>query len=121
MGYRSDALDKYQITSEAQMANVSKVITGKHIDKSEIFEKLKQNVESEVGVTKIEEKEQKVEMKHDIPIVSTVTINGVSGCSCMKKYNGNNANLVDMTEAIMKGKGPRGKAKIKLEIEITDM
>ena len=113
-GHRSDAIDKYQITSEDQKAIVSIVI------ECPVFETKADDKDSKVEVTNEENPQENDQMIKDVPIVSTVKMNSYGACSCTKKYDSQHTNWNEMIDAIISAKGPKGKAKIKLEIEFSD-
>ena len=107
-GHRSDAIDKYQITSDTQCEQLSKIISGKN--------------PSETCQISVEPKEDAPEKTNSLEI-SVKNENSVNklGCSCIR----NNVNLNDthgpgqLLHDILSGQ-KYGKAKIKLEIDLTD-
>ena len=115
-GHKSDALDKYQVTSEDQLANVSKVISGEiKIDEGEAV-----TVNSESKKKESKPCVPKDEAAINVPIVSTVSYNGKEVCGCKRTYGGKQSNWSDMIDAIIAVKSHKGKAKIKLKIEFSD-
>ena len=110
-GHTSDAINRYQITSNEQKREVSDILNGqkslKFIDNEEDTE------------------ECKIQAKPPVPSlelsVTDATKNIGMNCSCKRKaFNlGNSENLSTLINELM-SKRTTGKAKIKLEIEFSN-
>ena len=115
-GYRSEANDKYQFTSELQKQQVSKILAttgdekpvGNVLSKSELVENVSDSIE--------DGKQDKIS---NVEVTSTFTLNGKAGCSCRKTYDQNSNNLSEMINALLEANSKTGKkARVKIEIEI---
>ena len=123
-GHRSDAIDKYQITSDVQRKQVSDVIAKKpSIGSLNACESVSDvTFESDVSKDDEERRDFDVNVKRNllnIPIESKVTVEGKEACSCNKTYNFEKNNLGDMLDSLLNGNNRTGNAKIKIEIEFT--
>ena len=108
-GHASDALNKYQITSNKQKNVVSDVLKGVDLSKNKEKREKQSNV-----VTKREEPSLEL-------CVTETSLKGPMHCSCKRKSFdiGNGENLSRMIKEIV-AKCKSGKTKIKLEIEFSD-
>ena len=108
-GHSSDAIDKYQITSDCQCERISKIIAGKDQNKEKCIE------------TKVEttNNEQVPQNSIEISLKNNSEMNSL-GCSCTRS----NVNLKDtqglgqLLNDMLEGR-KYGKAKIKLEIDLS--
>ena len=105
-GHNSDAIDTYQITSDYQKEECSKVLSAP-IDRV---------VRGKVS----EEAPMEVETNVSIPVMSSIKVNGVTTCSCNKTYSKETANLATMLSNILEGGRKGMKATVKIEIEFED-
>lgn len=115
MGHASDAIDGYQITSDIQKEECSKVLACKELGEHSI-NKVKKVQEEALEC----ENDVVVEEENIVPVVSTVTLNGKEGCSCTKTYTPKNNNLGDMINGIIEGNRKGRKTVVKIQIEIED-
>ena len=104
-GHVSDAVDAYQITSEMQRKQASNVLAGIKFKKNQS------------DVVEVEEKEAK---KQEIPVVSSVSINGQTACSCKKTYSPDSNNWSEMLKTIVESNRKGCQTTIKIEVEISD-
>ena len=106
-GHVSDAVDKYQITSEVQRQRLSEVISGEKVNKTK--------------VVSVDEKEEKDHNNSVEVVVTSEESVGQMACSCMKKnVKTEDAKSVgQLLNDILVGR-KYGKAKIKLEIDFTE-
>ena len=103
-GHLSDAVDKYQVTSEDQQKNLSKIIGNTHeTDKVGTLEKVETIV--------IDKKEDLATVK-----LSEVGESGDKTCNCKK--HSVSSNVSEVVEKILNATSSRGKTVIKIEIEI---
>ena len=103
-GHLSDAVDKYQVTSEDQQKNLSKIIGNTHeTDKVGTLEKVETIV--------IDKKEDLATVK-----LSEVGESGDKTCNCKKTSV--SSNVSEVVEKILNATSSRGKTVIKIEIEI---
>ena len=105
-GQTSDAIDKYQLTSETQKVNVSKVLAKKP-DKSD-YEQIDENV---VDCDKF----------RNIPLILSVKVNGKTACSCQKTYSSDASigqNVADLIKGIVEANRLGKKMRIKIDIEV---
>ena len=110
-GHRSDAVDKYQITSDIQKQQVSNVIS-KVLKVPHLVEQ-KTDFCEESNEIKTKDKIENVE------VLSTFSLDGKERCSCKKTYKQTSNNLGEMIESILKANAKDGKkARVKIEIEI---
>ena len=93
-GHSSDAIYGYQLTSDMQREEVSKVLASK--DDGKVIEK-------EIKSKPKEKSVDKIELTQSIPVVSSVTSNGRTACSCSKTYTPNGNNFGDMKSSIIEG------------------
>ena len=94
-GHRSDAVDQYQITNEAQHQAMSKIIAGENVETSTESVSAKPQIDKNIIVTDQEN--------------SVMNI-----CKCQSNDN----DIDQMVEKIVKATRKEGKTKIKIEIEI---
>ena len=116
-GHSSDAVDAYQITSELQREEVSKVLQCKDNDKC--YENVKRNSESNTDDNAYVESDHE-QVLSDIPVVSSVTVNGKTACTCSKKYLPDDNNLGKMIDGIVKGSKEGRRTLVKIQIEFED-
>ena len=101
-GHSSDAVDKYQITSDEQRAMMSRVIAGEHKDEV-----------CEVTNPKPVETGQNVESNE-----ATITISqNKNACKC-EKSNESRENVGELINSIIEKQKSKGKSRIKISIEI---
>ena len=107
-GHHSDALDKYEITSENQRENVSRIIGGE-VPQLEPIAKVPEH--GEIGQSELEVKVTNSQKYSDSNM----------SCVCTKKVvkNDETSQIHDMIQSIMSTKRG-GKTKIKIEIEFSD-
>ena len=89
LGHTSDVIDRYQITSESQKVNVSKVLA----------KKPEECIEEEVEMENVDS----VKFKK-IPLVSEVKVDGKLACSCKMTYSSdesNGQNVADLIKGIV--------------------
>ena len=113
-GHRSDAIDKYQLTSERQRQEVSRVLatTGNE-------EKLPNKAKVVKKCDSLEDISDSKDTLNDVEVTSSFVLNGKEGCSCKKTYNQNSNNLSGMISSILNANAKNGKkARVKIEIEI---
>ena len=104
-GHLSDAVDKYQITSDKQQATMSKILESKPSTANVPTS----TVTSEIAGTALDEK---CSPKLEVKPTPTMGINNPS-CSCTtSKYGG-------LIEQIICSINANGKAKIRIEIEVS--
>ena len=98
-GHRSDAVDKYQITSEEQQQKLSKIIANEHVS----------NLDEVQDVVLEEEKQLNVVES------SIVTVEGADkNAEVTVKSN----DVGDLTSGIVNVMKSKGKSTIKIQIEI---
>ena len=107
-GHQSDALEKYQITSNRQKENVSKILNGEKTNFIEPeIEKVKPNIVTpSIKVSVCNNSDSKIGQYH---------------CSCnQKSFDLNKSEQLStmINELVIQGR--TGKAKIKIEIEFSD-
>ena len=109
-GHSSDAVDKYQITSHDQRKHISSIISGENPSNDKPKE-----------AVKIDQKQNAIKQNElEISLINSGNVNSL-GCTCTKK----NVNLSDgnglgqILSDILNGRMYE-KAKIKLEIDLTD-
>ena len=114
-GHSSDTIDNYQVTSDIQKEQCSKVLACKDFGDSANNVKL---IETESNK---EESDIEVEEKENpIPVVSSVSLNGKTACTCKKTYNPNGNSITDMINGIIEGNRKGKKTVVKIQIEIED-
>ena len=116
-GHASDAINAYQITSENQREEVSKILACKDDGKPiEIGSKFDTSSLSDSGndISMAENSEV------TIPVVSSVRLNGKVVCSCSKIYTPHSNNLGEMINGIVQGNREGKKTVVKIQIEIED-
>ena len=110
-GHVSNAVDKYQLTSNDQREQISKIIGGECRSESKentsnenVVHKKQQDPSLEISVTRVDKEG-----------------NGMHACMCKKQDLNltNNDSLTEMIRSLVYGRGG-GKAKVKLEIEFSD-
>ena len=87
-----DAVNKHQVTSEEQKENMSVVIAK---NPKKVKTVVKPNVK---------------EVKHDIPVVSSISIDGNVACSCKKMYQNGGNSIAEMMKAVIKSSCQKDKA-----------
>ena len=98
-GHRSDAVDKYAITSDGQREHISNIM----------YDQPKQNVPQNLS-------EVKPKTEHNAPSTNVVT----SNCTCGgQSSNFNSKNIGLIIDDIMSKVDQKGKTVIKFQIEIT--
>ena len=110
MGHASDAIDGYQITSDIQKEECSKVLGEHSINKVKKVQEEALECENDVVV----------EEENIVPVISTVTLNGKEGCSCTETYTPKNNNWGDMINGIIESNRKGRKTVVKIQIEIED-
>ena len=96
-GHASDAIDKYQITSDEQREMLSSIIAHKH----------------ETNVTEI----TKTDKDTNPPVQVLVTQND-KGCTCGNVKTVNKSNVGDLVSEIIDKVGNGGNHVVKIQIEI---
>ena len=115
--HASDAIDSYQITSDKQKELCSKVLACK--ENPEITNQKFQAKEICQESDSFELESDNV-VDGNIPVVSSVTYNGKTACSCSKTYTSQSNNLGEMINGIIQGNHRGKKTIVKIQIEIDD-
>ena len=103
-GHTSDAIDKYQVTSDSQRAVMNDILQGNLVPAAPSSNDL-----DRVGGTTVNPKFEAKEEK----VVSTKSVNeSQNSCSSKSQFGG-------LIEEIVRSVNATGKAKIKIEIEIS--
>ena len=97
-GHKSDAVDQYQVRSDEQREQMSKVIAAPPSH----------------TIVKADEKAQLEESSDTSNNVESKASCKIKSCSCEK----NNGNIMEMIEKVVNASSKKGKTVIKLEIEI---
>ena len=63
----------------------------------------------------LEKQRKKLRM---LAVISSFTLDGKTSCTCQKKYKQGDTIITQMIESILKANGNKGKATIKIEIDI---
>ena len=106
-GHVSNTVNKYQVTSNKQRMEISDVLKCK-MNEKEVEDEVKTELKTEPPVPSLE-----------VSLMNSSPNNGIK-CSCKQKsFDLNNENLTSMISELV-SKCTSGKAKIKLEIELSN-